>query len=54
VDSTASGYELLALSLDGMMPRFAQNAKREEIESKELTVYYDLQCPYICQNVEII
>ncbi|BAK97714.1 hypothetical protein OBV_05160 [Oscillibacter valericigenes Sjm18-20] len=54
VDTTASGYELLALSFDGTTPRFAHNAKKEEIEGKELTVYYDLQCPYIHQNVEMI
>ncbi|MCI2105500.1 MAG: N-acetyltransferase [Intestinimonas sp.] len=54
VDTTASGYELLALSFDGTTPRFAQNAKKEEIESKELSIYYDLQCPYIDQSVETI
>lgn len=54
VDTTASGYELLALSFDGKTPRFAQDAKKEEIEGKELTIYYDLQCPYIYQNVETI
>ena len=54
VHTTASGYESLALSFDGKTPRFAQDAKKEEIEGKELTIYYDLQCPYIYQNVETI
>lgn len=54
VDKTENGYELLALSLDGTKPRFAQNAKREEIDRKELTVYYDMQCPYIIQKIEMI
>jgi len=54
VDTTDNGYELLALSFDGTIPRFAQNVKKQEIESKELTIYYDMQCPYICQNIEII
>lgn len=54
VDTTENGYELLALSLDGTKPRFAPNAKREEIERKELTVYYDMQCPYIIQKIEMI
>lgn len=54
VDTTGNGYELLALSFDGTMPRFAQNAKNEEIESKELTIYYDMQCPYISRNVGMI
>ena len=48
VDTTDNGYELLALSLDGTTPRFAPNVKTPGIESKELTIYYDLQCPYIC------
>lgn len=54
VDTTANGYELLALSFDGTTPKFAQNAKKETIESKELTIYYDMQCPYIYQNIEKI
>ncbi len=54
IDHTDNGYELLALSLDGTMPKFAQNVKNEKIESKELTIYYDLQCPFIYQNIETI
>lgn len=54
VDTTDNGYELLALSLDGTTPRFASNVKTPGIESKELTIYYDLQCPYIHQNIEMI
>ncbi len=54
VDTTHNGYELLALSFDGTTPLFAQNAKQQKIESKELTVYYDMQCPYIYQNIETI
>jgi len=45
---------LLALSFDGTMPKFAQNVKRQEVESKELTIYYDMQCPYVYQNIEMI
>lgn len=54
VDTTGNGYELLALSFDKTTPKFAQNAKNEEIENKELTIYYDLQCPYIYQSIETI
>ena len=54
VDATDDGYELLALSFDGTAPRFAPNAKKQEIEEKELTIYYDMQCPYLGQNVEMI
>lgn len=54
VDSTPGGYTLLALSLDGSLPRFAPGAKREAIDSRELTVYYDFQCPFIPQRVETL
>lgn len=54
VDTTDNGYELLALSFDGTTPKFARNVKKQEIESKELTIYYDMQCPYVCQNIEMI
>ena len=54
VDTTDNGYELLALSFDGTTPKFAQNAKKQKIESKELIIYYDMQCPYVYQNIEMI
>ena len=47
VDTTDNGYELLTLSFDGTTPKFAPNAKKLEIENKELTIYHDMQCPYI-------
>ena len=52
VDETENGYELLALSFDGTKPRFAENAKKETIDSKKLTVYYDAQCPFIPGHIE--
>lgn len=52
VDTTENGYELLALSFDGTLPQFTQNAKKMEIENQELTIYYSLQCPYIPQSIE--
>ncbi|MCD2491675.1 GNAT family N-acetyltransferase [Lacrimispora sp. NSJ-141] len=52
VDTTDYGYDLLALSFDGTLPNFTQRVKNPEIENKELTIYHDMQCPYICQNVE--
>lgn len=51
VDTAANGYELLALSLDGTAPQFTPAAKRQTIDSKDLTIYYDMQCPYIYQTV---
>ena len=53
VDTTDNGYELLALSLDGTTPQFAQNAKSLKIENKELTIYYDMQCPYVYQSIDM-
>ena len=52
VDTTPGGYTLLALSLDGTVPRFAPSAKAETIESRELTIFYDFQCPFIWDRVE--
>lgn len=52
VDRTADGYQLLALSLDGSVPRFAEKAKSQRIDEQELTVYYDDQCPFIPQRVD--
>ena len=54
VDTTDDGYELLALSFDGSKPRFAPGAKRQQIDRPELTVYYDMQCPFILQKVEAL
>lgn len=54
VDTTDNGYELLALSFDGSMPEFTEGAKKQEIKDQQLTIYYDMQCPYVYQNVEMI
>lgn len=53
-DTTENGYELLALSFDGTMPEFTPRAKRSRIENKELTIFYDMQCPFIPQYIERI
>lgn len=54
VDTTDSGYELLALSFDQTAPAFTENAKNSRIKGKELTIYYDMQCPYTFQSLETI
>lgn len=54
VDATDQDYELLALSFDGTVPSFAPSAKAQAIESRDLTIYYDMQCPYVYQSVEFI
>ena len=54
VETTESGYELLALSFDGTIPCFSQSAEKEKIENQELTIYYDDQCPFIHQYINMI
>lgn len=54
VDTTQNGYELLALSFDGTKPHFTEKAKESKIDRPELTIYYDMQCPFVLQNLEII
>lgn len=54
VDTTQNGYELLALSFDGTLPRFSPTAKAMCIESKTLTIYSDSQCPFVAQYRELI
>ena len=47
VDRAGDGYELLAHSFDGSLPKFTDGAKSMQISSPELTIYYSEQCPYI-------
>ena len=54
VDTAPGGYELLALSFDGTLPRFAPNAKSMKVESQALTIYYSAQCPYTWQSSEMV
>lgn len=54
VDTTDNGYELLALSFDETTPKFTPKAKVSTIENQELTIYYDMQCPFIPQNIELV
>lgn len=54
VDNTTNGYQLLALSFDNTLPSFAKNTKALKIDNQELTIYYDMQCPYIYQTIEMI
>lgn len=53
-DSTPYGYDLLALSFDGTKPRFTDGARKGQIDTDTLTLYYDMQCPFIRQHIEAI
>lgn len=52
-DTTDEGYRLLACSFDGTKPAFGENVKKG-IESKELTIWYDLQCPFVVARVDAL
>lgn len=54
VDMINNEYELMALSFDGLKPRFSPNAKKQTINSERLTIYYGSQCPYIPNCIEQI
>ena len=54
VDFTDSGYQLLALSFDKTVPQFKETAKSGKIESRDLTIFYDMQCPYIEKAVKSV
>lgn len=54
VDTTDYGYDLLALSLDGTKPAFAPTAKKGTIADPSLTIYYDMQCPFVQPTIERI
>ena len=45
-------YELLALSFDGTAPRFTDHAKKQKIDSDDLTIFYSTQCPYTNNCIE--
>lgn len=52
VDTINDEYELLSLSFDGSQPAFKENARKQSIDEKELTIYYGMQCPYIPNCIE--
>ncbi|NCB33107.1 MAG: GNAT family N-acetyltransferase [Erysipelotrichia bacterium] len=54
VDTAEGGYQLLAYSLDGTVPRFAPSAKAGTISDQQLTIYYDHQCPYVIQAIDTV
>lgn len=54
VVDTIGEYELLALSFDGTNPLFSNAAHKMEVPSKDLTIYYTLQCPFTYHCIEEI
>lgn len=54
VDTVGGEYNLLALSFDGTKPQFSDSVKTQRISSDVLTIYYDMQCPYIPNCIDQI
>lgn len=53
-DRTSNGYVLLALSFDGTLPRFTDDARTCKTNATGLVIYYDYQCPFTLQRVETL
>ena len=48
VVDTINDYELMVLQFDDKdVPRFNDSARNMEIESKDFTIYYSNECPYV-------
>ena len=46
-------YELMALSFDDKeAPKFNDSARKMEIETKDFTIYYSNECPYVEHQIE--
>lgn len=54
VVDTIGEYELLALSFNEEMPKFNENARKMEIETKDFTIYYSPECPYVVNCIKEI
>ena len=54
VDRARGGYELLALSFDGTTPRFTERAREMRVDTDDLVIYYDAQCPHTLGSIEAI
>lgn len=44
---TIQDYELLSLSFNNENPIFNDNARKIEIDTKDFTIYYSKECPYV-------
>lgn len=50
-DAQDNGY---SGSFDGTTPRFSDSVKKMTIPEKELTIYYDCQCPFIPARIDML
>lgn len=54
VVDTIGDYELLALVFNEEVPKFNDSARKMEIDSKDLTIYYSPECPFTVNCVKEI
>lgn len=54
VVDTIGDYELLSLSFNNETPKFNDCAKKMEIDTKDVTVYYSPECPYVVNCINEI
>ena len=52
VVDTIGEYELLSISFGIDKPKFRETARKMEIESKDLTIFYSNQCPFVVNCVK--
>ena len=53
VVDTINDYELMALQFDDKeTPKFSDTARKMEIDSQDLTIYYSNECPYVEYEVK--
>lgn len=53
VDSIGD-YELLSLSFNEEIPKFNDAARKMEIDTKDFTIYYSPECPYVVNSINEI
>ncbi len=54
VVDTIGDYELLALPFHSKIPQFCSEARKMEIDSKDLTIYYSFECPFVINSIKEI
>lgn len=54
MEAGREGYGRASWNTAWPTPKLSDKAKKMAIESKALTIYYDMQCPYVSQSVETV
>lgn len=51
VIDTIGDFELLCLSFNNEEPKFNDNVRKMEIDTKDFTIYYSPECPYVANSI---